>query len=408
MTKVRILVFLVTIIVISVFGTMMFLYAKGYRFDTKRTKIMVSGLLILKSDPEGAQILINGEPKGVTNTNLSLEPNTYDVTIEKEGYLPWNKRLNVEKEIVTQATAHLFKTVPSLTALTFTNANSPIISPDFSKILYIVSPSASKNTDKSGVWVMEMINLPIGFSREPRRITDADFSNSTLIWSPDSREILALRGNYAFLLNAQQFTPQNQLLNVTLRKDEILNDWKKQKQKRLESQESKLPDALKEILKRKASSVVFSPDEDMVLYTASGSAELKPGLIKPLPGASTQKEERTIKPGKTYVYDIKEDRNFLITEDEVSLWGWIDYNQVANQPIVKRSLVWFPTSRHLILAEESKITIMDYDSTNRQTVYSGSYISPYAFPTLSLDRLIILTNLGANESPPNLYSLEIK
>jgi hypothetical protein len=51
---------------------------------------------------------------------------------------------------------------------------------------------------------------------------------------------------------------------------------------------------------------------------------------------------------------------------------------------------------------------MDYDGTNRQEVYSGSYIAPHAFPTVNKERLLILTNLGADSVLPNLYSLSLK
>jgi hypothetical protein len=51
---------------------------------------------------------------------------------------------------------------------------------------------------------------------------------------------------------------------------------------------------------------------------------------------------------------------------------------------------------------------MDYDGSNRQTVYTGSFITPFAFPFASADRLLILTNLGADSSLPNLYTVTIK
>ncbi len=73
-----------------------------------------------------------------------------------------------------------------------------------------------------------------------------------------------------------------------------------------------------------------------------------------------------------------------------------------------RRLTWFPTSRHLVLAEEGKVTIMDYDGTNRQEVYTGSYIAPHAFPAVSDERLLLLTNLGADSGSPNIYSLSLK
>jgi len=67
-----------------------------------------------------------------------------------------------------------------------------------------------------------------------------------------------------------------------------------------------------------------------------------------------------------------------------------------------------PTSRHLIESLDGKIVIMDYDGTNRQTVFSGNYIAPHAYPYINASKLLILTNLGSDSQTPNLYSLSIK
>jgi hypothetical protein len=189
---------------------------------------------------------------------------------------------------------------------------------------------------------------------------------------------------------------------VAVRLTTILGGWEEQRQTRLSAQTRNLPEDLIDIIERKVSAVVFSPDETKILYTASSAGTLRENLIKPLPGSSTQREERDIKSGRTYVYDIKEDRNFLIDEG-------VDPVLIDSLPKegVTRRLSWFPTSMHLVLAEEGKITILDYDGTNRQEVYKGSYISPHAYSFASLERLLILTNLGA-DSTPNLYSLTLK
>jgi len=403
MTRTRIFVFLSTVFIVLSIGLVLSLYARGYRFDFDKTQFTPNGLLVIKSDPDGAQVLINGELKTATNATVPLPPATYDISVQKEGYITWSKRLKIDKEIVTESTAHLFKSAPSLSSITFLSSINPTPSRDFSKIAYAVPPNLTNNNeDKSGLWVMEMINLPLGFSREPQRITDGNLSNADWKWSPDGRQILITKQTSVFLLNSGDFTPQNRLINVASRKEEILKEWEEELAKKLKSQLARLPDKLESILVRKASTTLISPDEDMVLYTASGSATIPDELIKPVPGASTQKQERNIKNRNTYVYDIKEDRNFLIdSEDNLIIEGGFISK-------AERRLSWLPTSRHLIIAEKEKVIIMDYDGTNRQTVYAGSYVAPNAFPTLSTDRLIILTNLGANSSPPNLYSLSIK
>jgi len=405
MAKVRIIVFLITIVVVGTVLYVASLYARGYRFNPQTLKFIPNGLLIIKSVPDGAQLFINGEFKTATNTTLPLPPGTYDIRVEKEGFWTWSKRMTIEKEIVTEATAHLFKIAPSLSAITFSGTLNPTPSRDFTKIAYVVPAGVNgfENQNNPRLWVVEMLNLPLGFSREPKGITDGDLADASWIWSPDGREILLTTPQGVFLLNSGTFTPQSERINVISKKEAILTSWNEELKKRREAQIAKLPDELEDILRRKTSSFVLSPDEDMVLYTASASATIPTNIVKQLPGASTQKQERNLKVGGSYVYDIKEDRNFLIVEDSNDLT--IDG---GTQSQAKRRLGWFSTSRHLVLAENDKITILDYDGTNRQTVYAGVYFSPNAFSTLSIDRLLILTNLGAYTATPNLYSLGLK
>jgi hypothetical protein len=406
MKKLRSILFLSTLVLIITIGTFVFYYARGYRFDTKEFKFIPNGLLVTKSDPDGAQVFINGELKTATNANIFLPPGVYDVSIRKEGYISWNKRLTVEKEIVTEANANLFKAVPSLSAVTFSSSLNPVPSSDFTKIAYVVLPDTQNSNsldDKAGLWVLETVNLPLGFARDPKRITDGDLSDATLEWSPNGREIMLTTSLGVFLLDAGRFTPQNQRINIVSTKEVIIEKWEEEKATKFAAQIRRFPDELIEVLERRSSSVLFSPDKKKILYTASSSATLNDNIIKALPGASTQRQERYIKPNHTYVYDIKEDRNFLIDDNAESLVIGNNLHDSTN-----RRLAWFPTSRHLVLAEEGKIIIMDYDGTNRQEVYTGSYIAPHAFPTVSHERLLLLTNLGADSGSLNIYSLTLK
>lgn len=404
MTRLRVFLALLTVVVVGILATLVTLYARGYRFDKKSLSFRPSGLLVLKSDPEGASVYINGELVTATDNTISLSPGAYDVSIRKEGYLPWEKRLIVEKEVVTEANTSLFRAVPSLSAVTFSSVVNPVLASDGSKIAYLVLPVNGITSEASGLWVLETVNLPVGFAKEPRKVTDGDLTDATYIFSPDGRQILLTVKTGVFLLDSGTLTPQSKRVNIASRKDIVLADWEKQKQVRLQAQLKPLPDELEDILTRKASAVLFSPDETKILYTASGAASIKEGLIRPLPGSSTQKEERDIKMGRTYAYDIKEDRNFLIDDGAEPL---IVNQQVFPEGTLRR-ISWFPTSKHLVLAEGNKINIMDYDGTNRQEVYTGSYVAPHAYPFASTARLLILTNLGATDSLPNLYSISLK
>jgi len=389
--KVRGVILAATIIIVSVGLIVLSYVARGYRFDMETFKFIPSGLFVVKSDPDGAQLFVNGELKTATNASISLSPGIYNIVLRKEGYISWEKRIEIQKEVVTQIDAMLFRSAPSLSALTFSSLENPHSTKDQTKIGFIIPPQTESNGNKAGLWVIETSNLPIGFSKDPRLITDGDLANATWLWSPDGSEILLTIDKGVFLLDTGKYTPQNERINISSKLDSILADWQKEETKKLNAKIKRLPDELVSILERKVDSLLFSPNENKILYTASGSASIPIDLIKPVPGASTQKQERNIKENLTYVYDIKEDRNFEI--------GEIDPSQ---------KVTWFPTSDHLMFAENEKVTIMDYDGTNRQSVYTGAYEVPHAFSTPSKDRLLILTSLGAISSPPNLYSLNLK
>ncbi len=400
MTKVRVIFFITTLIIVGILGIFASYYARGYRLDLKNLKFQPNGILVLKSEPDGASVYINGELKGATNANLSIAPGTYDLEIKKDGYLPWYKRIVIEEEIVTQATISLFKSVPSLSPTTFSGASNVVISEDGSKIVYSVLPSKDLTEDKVGLWALDTYSLPLGFGNGPKRIAEGDMSDATYMFSPDSTQLLLTVSEGIFLISSESFTSQNEMINIASKKTQTLAEWKKQKDAINLGLTKNLPPSLADILSRKTSAFIFSPDGNMILYTASATATLEKDLIKQLPGASTQTQERNIEAGRTYVYDIKEDRNFLISNQPVTINNIDKTNTIA--------IRWMSSSRHLLWAGQDQAVIMDYDGTNRQTIYSGSYAMPSVFPYSNTTKLLILTNLGSNNSPTNLYTLTVK
>ena len=375
-------------------------YARGYRLNLQTFKFQPNGILVLKSEPDGASVYIDGDLKTATNANISLSPGTYDVEVRKEGFFSWYKRLVIEKEIVTQVFISLFKNVPSLSPVTSTGVVNPVMAEDGSKIVYSILPSNDVESDKTGLWDLDTFSLPLGFGAGPKRITDGDMMGASYIFSPGGKQVLLTISNSSFLIDTGSFTSQNQRINIASRKDTTLASWTAEKELKDQNLIRNLPPELSDILSRKSSSFIFSPDDNMILYTASSSGTLPEGLVRPLPGASTQRQERNIGTGRTYIYDIKEDRNFLITDQPVTINN-IDNPQTG-------ALRWMSTSRHLLLAQSGQIVIMDYDGTNRQVVYSGSYITPSAFPFSNTTKLLILTNLGAPSASVNLYTLTVK
>jgi len=105
-------------------------------------------------------------------------------------------------------------------------------------------------------------------------------------------------------------------------------------------------------------------------------------------------EERNVIENKIYVYDRKEDKNFPILVN-------------SHQPLVT-NLKWYADSRHFVVEEKNKISIVDYDNTNKQTIYSGPFESSFFNPTID-GKIIVLINLNSQVNElPDLYLVGIR
>ncbi len=389
--KLRILILMSTILVVGAIAALAILFARGFRLEKKQDngalQISAKGLLVVNSEPTGAQVFIDDTLQTATNNTITLDPGSHTVSVRKEGFVEWHKNLNIQKEIVNQVNAYLIPSAPSLTALSFSGVINPQVSPDFTKIVYAVP--VSKDETKGGLWMYETTNLPLGFGRDPQRITNADLSSFTWEWSPDARNILVASKSATYLLPVASYTESKQLVNVSAQVTKIKTDWDTSKQEKTTAQLAKLDLEVRKVFQTSTKDITFSPDETKILYTATASATIPSGIVKELPGSSSQAQQRTLKAKNIYIYDIKEDRNFLIED--------------TGNPVY-----WVQNSLNVVIPDKQKIVVADYDGTNKVTVYSGNYIFPYAFPTTSTSKMVILTSFGATGTLPNLYWLSLK
>jgi Tol biopolymer transport system component len=180
----------ITIAIIAIF------FARGYQIDFTKKTVSGTGILVATSDPDGAEVLINGKLKTATNNTINLEPGKYTIRLEKDGFSPWEKSVEVKREEVFKTNAFLFPRVPDLRPLTFTGATNPTVSPDGTKIVYSV---ASASAEKNGIWIADIsrsaILSPLGSPADLRQITKQSVllpvKETKFLWSPDSKEIIA-------------------------------------------------------------------------------------------------------------------------------------------------------------------------------------------------------------------------
>ena len=414
------------LILFSVLGATFFAikFASGYRLDLASKTLKPTGILVANSYPDGARVFVNDKFVAATNGTLSLKPGKYTIEIKKSGFLPWKKEIVIEKELVALAEAFLFPEVPDLKPLTFNEVNNPQVSPDNTKIVYSI-PLPDLN---AGLWVIDLTDSLLGFSKSPRQIaksrTGSDFAKSNYSWSPDSRQILIEfpSSNNKYLLEAGQLNELTAANEVSLTLSKTKESWQKEENIKEKAKLKRLPLKMQEIVASKAAELQFSPDTTKVLYLATASAEIPEKLIPPLLATSTQKESRKLEPGRLYVYDIKEDRNFLVpfivpsptpTPKLKSKITPTPIPLTTHYPGRAGSLLttprWFPTSKHLVWIAEDKVISCEYDGTNLTTIYSGPFTKPYVFITPGTDKLVILTKIGAEgEDKSNLYIISLR
>lgn len=371
-------------------------YGKGWRVDVTNKSVKPTGLVSATSTPSGAQVYIDGKLKTATNNAFNIDPGWYTIRIVREGYLPWEKKLRVQGEVAIKIEALLFPANPSLSPLTTTGISKPTRSPDGEKVAYIVPSQSGTHS----LLVLELSDRPLGINRDPQLVAILDLllqsSDMALSWAPDSRQILVSAKGGARLYTLGK---PDASADVTQTRTKLIADWTLEENARKNQKLAGFPQELINVASTSAHILSFSPDETKILYEATASATI-PIIINPPRIASNPTPEiRDITSGKIYVYDTKEDKNFLVGEA----------SKLRNTLPITPSLIWFPTSNHLLLSQNGKINIMEYDGTNRVTIYAGPYTDGFLTPWPSGSRLVILTNLNPGTSTlPNLYAVNLR
>lgn len=390
------------ILLCIVIGTVIaVLYAQGYQFIAPKNGkfLQGTGLLALTSVPKGARVYVNDHLTTATDNTINLEPGTYTIKIEKDGYYSWSKSISIKEKEVSQASALLFPNTPKLEPLTNTGIMNTLADETGTLLAYTVASSSAR---KNGVYLLNMSSRPIlpigGLATQLADDTQESFSLSHLTFSPDGDQILAsisaTLGTTTYLLSTKGYNNNPQDISSTLAQTDL--DWKELQELKRERTVNSLPRALRTPAQKYFSDIKIGPEEDKVLYTASESAVLdivkKPAVV----GANSTPEQRKLEKGNVYVYDIKEDRNYLI------------YKKDAASTKAVPNFIWHPDSKHLIYTEDNRINIMEFDAQNKTTLYAGPFEKGFVSVWPDGSNLVILTNFNIPGAAYNLYRISLK
>ena len=373
------------------------LIARGYRFSIKDGfTVNATGMISAISRPKGASVYIDEKLATATDDTINLTPGVYSLKIHKDGFLPWQKTITIKPETVYQTDIQLFSAVPDLKPLTVTGAINPSSNIDNTKIVYAVaSASASKD---NGLYIIESNGLPISIIRgifrqlSPNTAT-IDWSKFNFTFSPNSREILATNSatKTNYLLNLDTPIDPVNLIDSTDKLEVINQEWQAQTEILITAKLSRLPKDIQSLVSTSsARDIQFSSDENKILYLAQSDGDITKNIITPPPAQSTQNQSRAVKKDNYYVYDLKDDTNFLI--------GYKDSLSNPN---------WLPNSNNIIFVKNKDLIVIDYDGTNQQTLFSSNFDPNSVYPWVDGSKIVILTSAYPS-APANLYTISTK
>lgn len=428
--------------------------AKGYRPNLKSGQLNGMGLLTTTSYPKTAQVFINDLLTTATDSTIYLEPNSYKVKIAKDGFAPWTKTIPIFSELVSPADARLFPLLPSISPLTYLGLKNPTPSPDGSKIAYVVDTAISP--EDNGVFTISINGLTNNFlnsnqTTQLTNLTSFDYTKALLFWSPDGNQVLAAFTNSdkqitsSHLLDTHNFNKTKDLIDTTTKLQSIVTNWQAQLSLSNNNLLNLLPDFMKTVILEKSQNAYFTPDQEKVFFTATLDYSLPANPLKEkLPAINSTPENRDLKKGFVYVFDIKEGTNYEIEEapkahlltkkfitsaeptptpvatvsakiktkpatpPATTILDTFESLATQSNPFLVGNLVWYSTSRHLIVSTPTDISIVEYDGNNKINLFETNVINSLTLPSSDGHRLIVLTNLNQKSTPINLFSIDLK
>ena len=374
-------------------------WARGFKPDLRTGKIERTGLIVATSIPTGAEVYLDGRLTSATDTNIAfLEPKTYKVKIEKDGYTTWEKDIEIKADLATEIKALLFPTAPEIKPLTATGSINPVISADGTKIVYAVAGA------RGGLFLMPLSDRPFPFRQNPQLLiknqTGFNFTEAQFIFSPTSKQIIAT-------FTSKEGQPRANILVDSDQTDQGLRDitgaltatlalWQEELDIRAATQALTVPENIKEATAEAQEvtsdklQVTSQAQSDLSLSTYNLSLNYYPtGLI------FSPDEEKVLyidKNNQYKVYDLKKKKEFTLP---------------AFADLI--SLAWYPDSNHLVVVQKDLISIIEADGGNLMNVYSGKFENGFVFVHPSATRLIVLTTLTQTDgTPANLYSINLR
>lgn len=383
------------LVFVGVVAILAVIMAKGYSFSPKQGALIGTGIISATSIPDGASVYIDGHLATATNATLNnLSPKVYSIKIIKDGFIPWEKSVEVKEGVVSSIKATLFPSLPTIYPLTYNGALNPILSPDGTRLAFSVpiSPDA-RVRQTGGIWVWTMTNQPIALARsgEPHQIvistSAVDFSKATFRFSPDAAQLLVKIVNGSsesnYLLPVDRLTSAADLRDITPTLSGTLKLW---------TDDQKAKDDARILAIKNLQIRQIASDSSQLAgsqFTAKNNELTNELTNNQLKWSPDETKFISIDKKGAKVYDLVMDKSYDLP--------------------VSKAYFWLPDSLHVILVMDGKVSISEFDGANVAVIYAGTFEDSSVFPWPDYSRLVILTSFNTpTASTPNLFGINLK
>jgi len=178
-------------LLISVFSTLfiivgvlvIYYFSKGYRLNISERGIRKTGVLTVQAEPSSAQLYINGDSIGRTPRSRTLDVGLHSVTVRRDGYKEWTKRIEIEEEKSTPVYPFLVLQEPLLSNIWKSEATLSKYWTNEDKEYFIFL--LEDNPEEYSLWTYR-INAPIwNLNPNPIKILTLETNNIDLNISPN-------------------------------------------------------------------------------------------------------------------------------------------------------------------------------------------------------------------------------
>lgn len=178
------LLFLLSFLVIA---PALIISTAGYRYNFIKGKVERTGVLFASSKPSGARIILNGgdTEKKTPNRVKRLLPGTYDVRLERDGYHPWSRTI----DITSRETTFLNNIILFLKGSPQPLLDLPVDRAEFSPDRRYAAAITSTESHTE----LRVVDLRTGEDFLPYRTENVSGAELSISWSPDSSNFFVTR-----------------------------------------------------------------------------------------------------------------------------------------------------------------------------------------------------------------------